>query len=226
MRIPKLDPTKRDREFNLRTRQQQVQIVSDWLFNARSHRDMDQEILGLDPDKSRGWQSMNVLHHMGLKEPFKGLFRNITKEEAIALLEQDAQDIQAVIDLLQDEAKAETPLVVRDSRSQEEPCAICHRELPSNLMIAAYIKPWGACSEAERKSPHAAMPVCKIGCDDFFENGYIVVEEDGLVWINNEMQYPATLKSVLVDVLGNECTHFNEETAEFFAYRRDSLRSD
>ena len=71
----------------------------------------------------------------------------------------------------------------------EKNCAICHRTFPVDLMVAAHIKPRSKCSTSERKNPNIVMPVCKVGCDDFFEKGYIKVGKDGVVQINDKAEY-------------------------------------
>ena len=53
----------------------------------------------------------------------------------------------------------------------EAKCAICHRNFPTDIMVAAHIKPRSKCSTQERKNPNVVMPVCKVGCDDLFEKG-------------------------------------------------------
>ena len=53
-------------------------------------------------------------------------------------------------------------------------CAFAIETLPTNLLVAAHIKPRSKCSTSERKNPNVVMPLCKIGCDDFFEKGYLI----------------------------------------------------
>ena len=64
-------------------------------------------------------------------------------------------------------------------------------------MVAAHIKPRSKCSTQERKNPNVVMPVCKVGCDDFFEKGYLIVDQSGFIQINEEMTYSSDLYSVL-----------------------------
>ena len=70
------------------------------------------------------------------------------------------------------------------------------------------------------------MPVCKVGCDDFFEKGYLIVNQNGVIQSNKDKKVSDDLELVLHDVIGNQCTHFNQETEEFFSYRRDSFEQD
>ena len=99
-------------------------------------------------------------------------------------------------------------------------CALCHRELPTSLLVAAHIKPRTDCLDEERKDPNVVMPVCKIGCDDFFEKGYITIDDAGTVRINNTKQMSVDLRQILTGIEGNRCFNFNEATSAYFDYKR------
>ena len=274
MKIPRLDPSRRDREYKERNFEEISQIVHTWLFNNdRGHREMDKDILGLDPQSSLGYQSMGVLHYLGLKKEFKGLFVNAELNNAIDQLKSDEQDFNFIIELLENSASDSSETLIQDlyengkardrdfeehfklrlkeirntdgqsnqaqSRKEqgilrgilfkgasEAKCAICHRALPTDLMVAAHIKPRSKCSTSERKNPNVVMPVCRVGCDDFFEKGYLIVDQGGVIQINEQMKYSDELKAVLSELEGKCCTHFNQETEGFFSYKRGSLKPD
>lgn len=271
MIIPKLDPSKRDREFKQRNFEEISQIVHTWLFtNDVGHREMDRDILGLDPLSSKGWQSMGVLHYLGLKRDFKGIFHNSELNQAIRELKSDKQDFSFIIELLENTAAdyGETFVQslyqigksqdkdfeqhyklrlqeIKDTDGQtnqtqsrkeqgilrgilfksvsEAKCAICHRTFPTDIMVAAHIKPRSKCSTQERKNPNVVMPVCKVGCDDFFEKGYLIVDKDGVVRLNKKMTTSVELQTLLNSLTGNLCTHFNNKTKDFFSYKLNSL---
>lgn len=88
MKIPILKPTDRSREYNNYSQEERDKVIYNYLFSGLSHRDMDKKILKLDFDYSRGWQSMGILHHLGLKNEFKGLFTGMSEEEAIRTLSE------------------------------------------------------------------------------------------------------------------------------------------
>jgi hypothetical protein len=274
MSLPKLDPVKRDREYKQRNFEEISQIVHNWLFtNDLGHREMDRDILGLDPLSSRGYQSMGVLHYLGLKREFKGIFQNADLNQAIRDLKSDAQDFSFIIELLENTSAdyGETLIQslyevgksqdkdfeehyklrlkeIKDTDGQtnqtqsrkeqgilrgilfkgdlEARCALCHRTFPTDLMVAAHIKPRSKCSTQERKNPNVVMPVCKVGCDDFFEKGYLLVDKAGVVQINEKMTYSSELQTVLNALTGNQCTHFKNQTKDFFSYKRNSLEQD
>jgi len=272
MAIPKLNPSSRDREYKYRNFEEISQIVHTWLFaNDIGHREMDRDILGLDPEFSKGFQSMGVLHYLGLKKEFKGIFLDVELNEAKTQLKSDEQDFSFIIELLENTSEDYGESLIQslfetgksrdenfeenykhrlkeiedtDGRSVqtqsrkeqgilrgilfkgalEAQCTICHRNFPTNLMVAAHIKPRSKCSTSERKNPSVVMPICKVGCDDFFEKGYVIVSRAGVVQANKEMKYSSELKSVLKELNGKQCNHFNQETADFFSYKRDSFK--
>ncbi len=189
MAIPKLNPSRRDREYKQRNFEEISQIVHTWLAtNDVGHREMDRDILGLDPLSSKGWQSMGVLHYLGLKKEFKGLFLNSDLNQAINQLREDEQDFGFIIELLENTSEGCSASLIdslyktgkaqgkdfeghyrlrlnelentdrRGNQTQsrkeqgilrailfkgvaETKCAICHRTLPTDLVVAAHIKP-------------------------------------------------------------------------------------
>lgn len=274
MLIPKLDPSTRDREYKYRNFEEISMVVYTWLFfNDFGHREIDRDILGLDPIFSKGWQSMGVLHYLGLKKGFKGIFQGVELNQAIEFLKSDEQDFSFIIELLEstvaDYGESLYQSIYKVGKSEDkdfdehfklrlqeikdtdgltnktyarkeqaalrsilfrsEPeakCAICLRTFPTGIMVAGHIKPRSKCSTKERLDPNVVMPVCKVGCDDFFEKGYIIVNESGVVQSNEGMFYSSELKSLVNSLTGNLCSYFKEETESFFSYRRNLLLED
>ena len=58
-------------------------MVKGYIFDGLSHRQIDERILGLNSDYSRGYQAMGILHYLGITGQFKGLFKGIPLETAI-----------------------------------------------------------------------------------------------------------------------------------------------
>ena len=84
--IPKLDKSSRSREFEKYSDAERVKVVKGWLFDGMSHRQLDEKVLHLNSDYTKGWQSMGILHYLGLKKEFRSLFRGKSIENAIAEL--------------------------------------------------------------------------------------------------------------------------------------------
>ena len=66
--------------------------------------------------------------------------------------------------------------------ADEACCALCGRNLPVALMIAAHIKPRSECSRAERlDAENIVFGVCLLGCDALYERGLISVKNGRIV---------------------------------------------
>ena len=100
MIVPKLDPVSRSREYDQYSFPLRAEVVRGWLFDGKSHRELDQVVLGLDPVSSKGYQAMGILHFLGLKKDFRGLFSGLSSDAAIAILESDPQDFERVLEHL------------------------------------------------------------------------------------------------------------------------------
>lgn len=87
--IPLPDPVSRNREFLSYSEEKRNEVVYEYLFNGNTHRWIDEHTLELDPEWSRGYQAMGILHHLGLKNAYKGLFKGVSVAEAIDLIEQE-----------------------------------------------------------------------------------------------------------------------------------------
>ena len=90
MKIPELKKSSRNREYKLYTPEQHFEVVKGYIFDGLSHRQIDEEILDLDSEYSRGYQAMGILHYLGITGDFKGLFKDFLIEDAILELKNKA----------------------------------------------------------------------------------------------------------------------------------------
>lgn len=86
MEIPLLRCVDRNREYRSYNEKLRDKIVYEYLFEGVSHRLLDKNIIGIDPEYSRGWQSMGILHHLGLQNEHKGIFKGIDVATSIKML--------------------------------------------------------------------------------------------------------------------------------------------
>lgn len=84
--FPQLKPKTRDREYKSLPSTTRDKIVYEYLFNGKSHRWLDENIVGINPEQSRGWQSAGTLHFLGIVDSHKGFFKGSTTDDAIKLL--------------------------------------------------------------------------------------------------------------------------------------------
>jgi len=87
--IPLPDPVPRNREFLSYSEELRSKVLYEYLFSGNSHRWIDEHTLELDSEWSRGYQAMGILHHLGLKNAYKGIFKGLLVAEAVDLIEQE-----------------------------------------------------------------------------------------------------------------------------------------
>ncbi|MDH6238203.1 hypothetical protein H4V99_002948 [Cryobacterium sp. CG_9.6] len=96
-------------------------------------------------------------------------------------------------------------------------CDICGRELPASLLVAAHIKPRALSDEEHRKDfASIAMLACALGCDQLFELGYVIVDEDGVAKPGRDAETSA-LQSIVDQLVDRKCAAHNTRTARDFA---------
>lgn len=100
-------------------------------------------------------------------------------------------------------------------------CGICGRKLPVNMLFTSHIKQRSECSKQEKMDyKNIVMPMCKFGCDDLYEKGYIYVWK-GKIKINPRKWITEDLKRELDKLDGRTCEYYNEDTKPYFeAHRR------
>lgn len=87
-------------------------------------------------------------------------------------------------------------------------CIICQKEFPFDLLIAAHLKMRSECTDLEKADiDNIAALMCKTGCDDFYEKGYISIK-DGKVVSNKRATTPA-VNEVLEKLTGNSVKNWH-----------------
>jgi hypothetical protein len=99
--IPVLEPVQRSREYQEHDENTRNKVVFEYLFKSRTYRWIDENVIGLNPSESREYQSMGILHHIGLKGKHKGVFSGYDVPEAIRVLHRQRNDFGMVIQCLE-----------------------------------------------------------------------------------------------------------------------------
>jgi hypothetical protein len=101
-------------------------------------------------------------------------------------------------------------------------CAMCGEEYPVDLLVAGHIKRRSTCSDEERKDAHnIVMPICKLGCDELYERGYISVDETGQV-VSSTRADTKSLVERLMSLRGRVCRSFRESTRGYFSWHYEN----
>lgn len=87
--------------------------------------------------------------------------------------------------------------------STEGCCVICHQVLPADLLVAAHIKKRSICKKTEKMDfKNIVALMCKLGCDDFFEKGYIGVESSKVIANKKKVTTPF-VNAAISKLIGN-----------------------
>lgn len=73
-------------------------VIYNYLFNNFSHRKLDEDIFGLDSEKSKGFHTMRILHSIGLRENHKGMFSSYDINDVIKNVNDD--DYNEILEIL------------------------------------------------------------------------------------------------------------------------------
>jgi len=95
-------------------------------------------------------------------------------------------------------------------------CTLCENEYPIEMLVAAHIKKRADCSKEERLDfDNVATLMCKVGCDDLFEKGYVVVK-DGVIVKNKKRNTTISLDNVISHIEGKVVSNW---TSSFKYYQ-------
>tara|TARA_B110000259_G_scaffold162857_1_gene187872 strand:+ start:1271 stop:2320 length:1050 start_codon:yes stop_codon:yes gene_type:complete len=137
----------------------------------------------------------------------------------------------AIRKILQNSASTQSCSATRNNRRQgltdqllfgdrlELACAFCLKKLPISLLQATYIKPKQHCLSDELYDQNNLLPLCKLGCSNLFVQGFLVVEDDGVIKKKKGMHAPQDLRICLNRLAGEKCGLFSEATAGYFKKR-------
>jgi predicted restriction endonuclease len=105
--------------------------------------------------------------------------------------------------------------------SKKSKCAICSKIYPNEIMVTAHIKKRSKSNTKEKKDLNIVMPVCKIGCDELFEQGYIYVDNNGCIRINEAKNISDDLMNYLKNIDNKKCYFYNDYNKKFFKSHRE-----
>ena len=98
MIIKELKKSNRDREYKLCPEHIRDSVVYHYLFEGQSHRWLDANVIGEDAAYSRGYMSMGILHHLGLVNDHKSMFKDMSVLDAVSALEEaEVSDFKRII---------------------------------------------------------------------------------------------------------------------------------
>jgi len=103
-------------------------------------------------------------------------------------------------------------------------CCICHKKYPVKFLWASHIKKRSKCSLKEKKDlANVAAPMCKFGCDELYEKGYIGIK-DGIIVQLKYNDLTNNLQAYIDKVIGEKCSSWNNETKKYFNWHLEHFK--
>lgn len=101
-------------------------------------------------------------------------------------------------------------------------CTICGELFPKDFLVAAHIKKRSAC-ELEEKTDFDAIAtlMCKLGCDDLYEKGYIYVREGKVVKKTRTVVTPS-LEEYMTKLEGNVVPEWGK-SADYYTWHMENV---
>ena len=98
-------------------------------------------------------------------------------------------------------------------------CSICDKKINIEFLVCAHIKKRSKCNDEEKRNMHNVTPMCKFGCDELFERGYIVVENGKIKVIkNNNTEF---VNNYLKNIDGKICNVYSQNNEQFFKWHKE-----
>ncbi|WP_457265798.1 hypothetical protein [Pseudomonas sp. P5_C3] len=105
-------------------------------------------------------------------------------------------------------------------KKKVEACAVCNRLLPVDILVIGHIRKRHSCTPEIKKDLANVMPICLLGCDRLFENGYIYIDDKGIIQAAKHAKPMAELKAVIDSLVGNLCTAWGVASEPYFSWHR------
>lgn len=103
-----------------------------------------------------------------------------------------------------------------------EKCSICQKDYPIQFLVASHIKQRSECSDEEKRDfENIVVPMCKFGCDELFERGYIFVNDDGRIDRNPRKNLTKAVEAYISQFEKTECCGWKKETARYFKWHKE-----
>ena len=193
------------------------------ITNYRFNKSLNKTNSPLNSFKIENIKNKNLLKELGISnlKTLTGRKVDFYQDRLHELEKLDGIKSQAKIRLEQD---IFTEFLFNDCSNSK--CAICARSYPNSIMVAGHIKKRSLSTDIERRNLNNVMPICKMGCDDLFERGYIYINKKGRIKRNEEKEITSDLKQYLDSIVDKNSWFFNKKNTIFFEQHRNLFQSN
>ena len=104
-------------------------------------------------------------------------------------------------------------------------CVLCGEALPENMIVAAHLKKRASCSDKEKMDfTNIASLMCKLGCDDMYEKGYVYVV-GGKIVKNPKASTTPKLNEALLHIDGRKVSNWIDSRVYYEWHAKQWQRS-
>ncbi len=107
---------------------------------------------------------------------------------------------------------------------RQEACSVCARVLPVDLLVIGHIRKRHSCNAGQKLDLANVMPVCLLGCDKLFENGYIHVNPSGKICLSEKIPGNDALGTFVDNLVGRQCAAWSSSSESYFEWHREHRR--
>lgn len=102
-------------------------------------------------------------------------------------------------------------------------CSICDVEYSADFLVASHLKKRAICSTEERLDfLNVAAPMCKAGCDALYEQGYIMVDGDGVIREGRQGTVSPGVNQLIKNVINRDCKSWSVKSEAYFKWHREN----
>lgn len=98
--LPQLQPSSKVGAFNKFSEELKGKVIYEHLVNGLQYRELDEIVLGMDKNKTKGFRSMDILHFLGMKADYRGIFAGKELKEVIDILKEHGKGYEESVRLL------------------------------------------------------------------------------------------------------------------------------
>ncbi len=133
-----------------------------------------------------------------------------SKNTAISVLPKLAKEASLDIDSRAKSRKEQAFLRAHLAKGKSTAiCVLCNKSYPIEFLVAAHIKRRVECTNSEKLDfDNIASLMCKMGCDDLYEKGYIYISEGAITSNLNRATTP-DLDIYISKIIGNKVSNWN-----------------
>ena len=196
-----------------------------FLDEVRSHN-----IPYKDFNKAVGYKENFIIQGFGVLDELKSqlVFNEFGLESSIYINPVDESEYSKVIKDLPD---TEQDYIAKRRKEQvflrkelfgnktNSECCFCSKTYPISMLWCSHIKKRAKCNDQEKRDYNVVLPMCRFGCDELFEKGFIGVNDNGLI-IQIKKISNNNVQNYINKLVGNKCDGFSNKNHKYFKWHR------